>query len=339
MANNNDNVEVLDFDDTIQSNETTSPPSIEEEIIIDDEQKKVVKNKNFSEKKDSSKNKNIKSSIVMIIVFILLIGSIVALPYVTEFFENIKTINSTPNVNSAQKENIDNTKEDNFVSNIDVFQSLNNIKDIKSYMYENTIDIYVKDDNNETVSIKNNNVYSFNETKYKIETNKLMADFSYESIDYYEKLDDVYYEYLYDITTKEYTKTEIILDKFNIIYNIFSNMINYIIDDYTIDNEKQIVVDEKNHTNIAIKTSIDMLKNLSFENSKIQNIIDISKLTISDILIDLYYDENKDLYKIEFIIEDKDIYQDSVEGEIESVVSKYSFDGFNKIEDITLPNI
>ena len=354
MDNNNnidnDNVEVLDFSDTNLSNENDTTSKTEEKKIIENNDEKLESSnkkeegkytdvQNIGDKKDPNKVKNIKPIIVMVIVFVLLMSSVVALPYVTEYFENLKNQSNTPSINTKPKENTNNKEGEIFTSNIDVGKSLNNIKEVKSYMYDNTVDIYLKDDNNETVSIKNNNIYSFNETKYKIETNKIISDFSYESVDYYEKLDDTYYEYLHDLTTKEYTKTETSSDKFNVIYNIFPNMINYIIEDYTIDSEKQIVEKEDNHINITIKTSIDMLKNLSFETNKIQNTIDISKLTISDVLIDLYYDENENLYKIEFSIEDKNIYQDNIEGEIESIISKYTFDSFNKIEDITLPNI
>lgn len=116
-------------------------------------------------------------------------------------------------------------------------------------------------------------------------------------------------------------------------------MIDYLIKDNRIVAEKQIIVDDNNHINITIKTDANMLENLSFETDKIQNKIDISKLDIDGIEIELYLDENKDLYKIEFSIEDKNIYQKDIDGDIESIISKYTFDNFNKVKDISLPSI
>ncbi len=299
-------------------------------------------NNNVVVKEVVVKKKSIASIIVMIIVFLLLIGAIFALPYVTEFLEKNKAGNTqtSNNTETTQTEENNTTENDNdFKSDIDVEKVLTEIKDIKSYSFENVTDVYVKDKNSETLSIKNDNIYSFNETKYKVEMNKLVADFSYDTVDYYEKLDNTYNSYLQDITTKEYTKSQITSDAFNAVYNLFADTIDYLIEDNEITNEKQINVDGESHINITLSTSIDILKNLSFETNRIQNKIDISKLVIDEVKVELYFDQDKNLYKIEFNVEDKNIYQEDIDGEIESAVSKYTFENFNEIKDISIPGI
>lgn len=298
------------------------------------------KKEEVTKNEETLKKKSITSIIVLIIVFLLLIGAIFALPYINDYFDEKKLkVNNTDNSLNTNNTNETQDKENDIKTSIDIKSALSKIKDIKSYTYENEIDVYVKDKKEETLAIKNNNKYSFNETKYKVEINKVVADFSYDAIDYYEKINDNYYMYLNDMTTNEYTKSETTLEKFNVIYNIFSNTIEYLINDNEVIKERQIKVDNENHANITLKTNIDILKQLSFETSRIQNKIDISKLIIDNVNIDLYFDKNKDLYKIEFNVEDKNIYQDDIDGEIESAVSKYTFSNFNKIKDIEIPEI
>ena len=328
-------------DNKSNNNSSNNDKKIKEKSNNNDKNINTPSNNNVVVKEVVVKKKNISSIIVMIIVFLLLILAIFALPYVTEFLDKDKANNIQTSNNAEQTTQENNTIENNgeFKSGIDVEKALTDVKDIKSYSFENVTDVYVKDKNSETLSIKNDNIYSFNETKYKIEMNKLVADFSYDTVDYYEKLDNTYNSYLQDITTKEYTKSEINVDSFNTIYNLFPNTIDYLIEDNEITNEKQVNVDGEDHINITLNTSIDILKNLSFETNRIQNEIDISKLSIDGVNVDLYFDQDKNLYKIEFSIEDKNIYQEDIDGDIESAVSKYTFEDFNEIKDISIPSI
>ena len=328
-------------DNKSNNNSSNNDKKIKEKSNNNDKNINTPSNNNVVVKEVVVKKKSIASIIVMIIVFLLLILAIFALPYVTEFLDKDKAINNQTSNNTEQTNQENNTIENNgeFKSGIDVEKALTDVKDIKSYSFENVTDVYVKDKNSETLSIKNDNIYSFNETKYKIEMNKLVADFSYDTVDYYEKLDNTYNSYLQDITTKEYTKSEINVDGFNTIYNLFPNTIDYLIEDNEVENEKQINVNGENHINITLNTSIDILKNLSFETNRIQNKIDISKLYIDGVNVDLYFDQDKNLYKIEFSIEDKNIYQEDIDGDIESAVSKYTFEDFNEIKDISIPSI
>lgn len=350
-------IEIIDFDDDIIDDKTSEIEIIEEPQDIkpkiekkkESTKEKVVENKKV-EKKENTKEKNnikepkkkekksIKPIIISTLVFLLLFGVVFALPFISDYFESKKktTTNTTQNNNTNNK---DNNEISNYKSGIDVTKSLEDIKDMKSYTYENYIDVYVKDNKNQTLTIKNNYTYSFNETKYKIKMNKIVADFSYDTTDYYEKLDDNYYFYINDITTKEYNKEDINLDKFNILYNVYGNTINYLINNYEIINEKQITVDDKTHINITLKSPLELLNNQSVETTRIQNRVDISKLSIDSVNVDLYFDENKELYKIEFTIEDKNAYQESIDGKIESSIVRHTFKDFNKIKDITMPEL
>lgn len=329
--------------------------NVEQKIDNPKQDKKNNSKKNSKEIKNNNDNtnnvtkeivvkkKSVIPTLVMIFVFLLLIGSIFALPYINDYFESKKnqnnnTTNNTVSPTQTDDEN-NNIDDESFKSNIDIDAILNDIKDIKSYKYENLINVYVKDEKNETFTIKNNLIYSFNETKYKIETSKTIADFSYNTVDYYEKIDDKYYIYQNDITTNSYIKDELTQDKFNTIYNLFNNTINYLSDNYEITNEKKNNNSTDENINITLKTNIDLLKNLSYETSRISNNIDISKLSTKDVMVDLYFNNDKELTKIEFSIEDKNIYQDTIDGKVESAVSKYTFSNFNNIKDITLPNL
>jgi len=333
MENNeNDSLEILDFND-----ENTSSNNIEKD---NSQVKKDVEiNKNINQEKIDVKNdgnvassnkKNTASIIIIIFILILLISIVFALPYIKEFLEPDKK-----SVNNQTIETIKTNKlNKKYVSNIDVKTELLKIRDIKSYMYQNVINIYVENKNSKKDIIKNDYKYLFNETKYKVEINKIDSNNSYEVIDYYEKLDDVYIIYTQDSENKNYAKSETTLDKFNFAYDIFPNVIDYLVENYEIDNEKQININNKNHINITLKTNIDVLNTTQ----KIENNIDISKSILDEIYVDLYFDETNDLYKIEFNIEDKNIYNNK-DGEVKSVVSKYIFDEFNEVKNITLPNV
>ncbi|MBQ7140257.1 MAG: hypothetical protein IJO32_01985 [Bacilli bacterium] len=359
-------IEIIDFDDDVKSNDKTSeieiieePQEIEpkteekkESIKKDSTKEKIVENKqsikNETSKKESKTNekkqikekKSIKPVIISILVFLLLFGVVFALPFISDYFEAQKNpTNKNHNNTNLNNNNENNNEISNYKSGIDVSESLEKIKSMKSYTYENHIDVYVKDNKNETLTIKNNYTYSFNETKYKVEMNKVVADFSYDTVDYYEKLDDNYYFYINDITTKEYNKENVNLDKFNILYNVYGNTINYLINNHEVINEKQINVDDKTHINITLKTPLQLLNNQSVETTRIQNRVDISKLSIDSVNVELYFNENKELYKIEFSIEDKNAYQESIDGEIESSIVRHTFKDFNKVKDIIIPEI
>lgn len=402
---NNEDVEVLDFDDDPKSDEKI----IEEIEIIEDElpeqktlegeknldkpkdnpQEKVVKKEVVKEKiipKDNNEtikqvqtlekenktleenNKKLakkveeiekekkvdnppkekpkrktKSIIVVTLVFLLLLSFVIVLPFISDYFEAKKNpVNNNPtNNNNKVNEETNKDKEDNtnFKSNIDVENVLTKIKDTKNYKYQNSIDVYINDKKNQPLSIKNNYLYSFNETKYKVEMNKVVADFSYNTTDYYEKLNEEYYSYINDITTKEYSKETIDEDRFNSIYNMFNNTINHLINNNTVSSEKEITVENKTHINITLTTSVDILKNLSVNTPRIQNRMDTSKLSVKEIKAQLYFNENKELYKVELTVEDPNAYQETIDGKIESSVIKHEFSDFNKIKDIELPNI
>ena len=86
-----------------------------------------------------------------------------------------------------------------------------------------------------------------------------------------------------------------------------------------------------------MKVPVEILKYFSVETDRIQNNIDISKATTEFITAELLFDEDEKLEKIEFIVEDKNLYQEKLDEEVESSVLKYSFTELNKIEDLSLP--
>jgi len=339
-----DDIEIIDFDDDV-NNKTSEIEIIEElqdikpKIEKNETNKKILQDKKEITNKQILKKekKGIKPILISILVFLLLFAVVFALPFITDYFESQK--NLKPNIPNNTNPNENDKVTQNYKSGIDVTKSLEKIKNMKSYTYENHISVYVKDNKNQTLTIKNNYTYSFNETKYKVETNKIVADFSYDTIDYYEKLDDNYNFYINDITTKEYSVENISIDKFNILYNVYGNTITYLINNYEIINEKQITVDDETHINITLKTSLEILNNQSVETTRVQNKVDITKLSIDSVNVDLFFNKNKDLYKIEFVIEDKNAYQESIDGQIESSVVRHTFKNFNKIKDIVIPEI
>ena len=297
---------------------------------------KVVENK-----KETSKNDKIKQNkgrgkaiFIGILIFAILLGTIIALPFLNDYINNNQI-----NGNSIQNQtnNISNTSTEEFKSNIDVSEALEEVKDYKNYQYQNINTISTKDNTDQILSLKNSYTYLFNETKFNIKINKVVADFTYDVEDYYEKLDETYNLYINDITTKTYTKNITTKEEFDMISNIFPNMINYLINNYKIEEEKQVKVDNEDHIVITLKVSKDIINNLSIETDRIQNKIDTTKLSEDFIYVDLLFDEDDKLYKIEIEIEDKFAYQEQIENEVESAILKYTFTDFNKIEDITLP--
>ena len=337
--------EIVEKSDNSKQNNESKNTSNEKTDTKEENQKNdttVSNNDNVVVKEVVVKKRSVLPTIIMIFVFILLIGAIFALPYINEYFETGKLPGSSnKNSNTNTDTPIDNTQEKEeektFSSGIDVKEVLSDIKNIKSYKYENLTSVYVTDEKNEKFTMENNLTYSFNDTKYKIDMNINIADFKYNVTDFYEKLDDKYYIYQNDITTNKYNKDELNQDKFNTIYNLFNNTINYLETNYEIESEKQL--DNNETIDITLKTNKDILKNLSYETSRIENNIDTSKLSINEVIVDLYFDSSKELTRIEFTIEDKNIYQNEIDGTIESAVSKYTFSDFNEIKDIELPNI
>ena len=335
--------EIVEKSDNSKKNNESENTSNEKRDTKEENQKNdttVSNNDNVVVKEVVVKKRSVLPTIIMIFVFILLIGAIFALPYINEYFETGQLPGSS-NKNSNTDTPIDNTQEKDeektFSSGIDVKEVLSDIKNIKSYKYENLTSVYVTDEKNEKFTMENNLTYSFNDTKYKVDMNINIADFKYDVTDFYEKLDDKYYIYQNDITTNKYNKDELNQDKFNTIYNLFNNTINYLETNYEIESEKQL--DNNETIDITLKTNKDILKNLSYETSRVENNIDTSKLSINEVIVDLYFDSSKELTRIEFTIEDKNIYQNEIDGTIESAVSKYTFSDFNEIKDIELPNI
>lgn len=309
----------------------TSDPVKKENVFIDNN----IKEPKPIKEKTKGRGKTI---FVGILIFAILLGVIIALPFINDYVnkkENIQIINNNDN---NDNNNSTNTTQD-FKSNIDVKKALESIKNYKNYQYQNINIISIKDNTEQLMTIKNNYVYNFNETMFEVLINKTVVDFSYEVKDYYEKLDDVYNLYVNDITTKAYTKKNTTKEEFDSIINIFPNMINYLIENYNVNEEKQIKVGNEQHTDITLKVSKEIINNMSIETNRIQNKIDSNKLEEGFIFVDLLFDKNNNLYKIEIEIEDKNAYQEQIENSVESAILKYIFTDFNKIADITLPTL
>jgi len=307
-----------------------------------DEHDKV--NKNILSDRDSVKevNKTIKkgkikwkSVILGIFIFAMLFGAIIALPFISNYVHK-KELNKQNN--SEPINNISSTNEE-FRSNIDVKKALNGIKDYRNYQYQNINAISTKDNTEQLISIKNNYVYSFNETKFEVYINKIVADFSYEIKDYYEKLNDDYNLYINDITTKTYTKKNTAAEEFDRLISVFPNMINYLINNYNVSEEKLLKVGNEEHIDITLKVSKDIVNNMSVETDRIQNKIDSTNLEQEFVYVDLLFDEEQKLYRIEIEIEDKNAIQEQLENTVESAILKYIFTDFNKTVDITIPEL
>lgn len=298
-------------------------PTTNESVIENDEKK---------HKKE--KNKRGKAIFAGIFIFVILMGAIISLPFLNEYVINKENSNS----NNINQNNTSVGKQE-FKSNIDVKKALNHIKDYNNYQYQNLSNVYTKDNKNQPLSIKTNYTYLFNETKFEIETNKVVADFSYDTKDYYEKLDDKYNIYLNDITTKTYSMKDTTKDEFVSLSSMYPKMMEYLISNYKIVNEKEVKVGTETHIDITLKVSKEILKNLLVETERIQNKLDVSKLSMEFIEVDLLFDTNNKLYRIEFEIEDKFAYQENLENEVESAILKYVFTDFNKVQDIELPTL
>ena len=353
--NNLNNIDSIEEPKSVQQQELINVITPNPELRIDEPVKEEIKpenntqqvyvneqvfnsdNKIFDKKKEvkKEKGKRGKSIFVGIFIFVILAGAIIALPFLNEYVNN----KTRENYNQNNCNDITNSTTNDFKSNIDIKKVLTEIKEYRNYKYQNINDIYTKDNQNQPLSIKNSYTYLFNETKFGIEINKKVADFSYETKDYYEKLDDKYNLYINDITTKTYSLKDTTIDEFNNIYNMYPKMIDYLIANYKLVSEKQVKVAQKEHINITLKVSKEMLNNLLIETNRIQNKLDVSKLSSEFIEVDLLFNENKKIYKIEFSIEDKFAYQEALDGEVESAIIKYIFTDFNKIDDIKLPEL
>lgn len=299
---------------------------------ITEQKKETVKN----EKPKKNKGRG-KAIFIGILIFAILLGTIIALPFLNDYINNNQI-----NRNSIQNQNTNNNTtpiNEEFKSNIDVTEALEEIKDYKNYQYQNINTISTKDNTDQILSLKNSYTYLFNETKFDIKINKVVADFTYDIEDYYEKLDEIYNLYINDITTKTYTKNITTKEEFDMISNMFPNMINYLINNYKIEEEKQVKVDNEDHVVITLQVSKDIINNMSIETDRIQNKLDTTRLSEDFVYVDLLFDEDDKLYKIEIEIEDKFAYQEQIENEVESAILKYIFTDFNEIADITLPTV
>jgi len=120
---------------------------------------------------------------------------------------------------------------------------------------------------------------------------------------------------------------------------MFPKMIDYLIANHKVVKEKQIIVGKEKHIDITLKVSKDILNNLSVGTERIQNKLDVSKLSVEFIEVDLLFDTKGKLYRIEFEVEDKFAYHEVIDSEVESALLKYVFTDFNKIPDIELPTL
>ncbi len=312
-------------------------PATETKTIEEDtKEENVLKNNEIPEEKNITVKKKIKwkSVILGILIFGALLGTIIALPFISD---HVNRKASSQNLNQTEGNTNSTTEEVN--SNIDVKKALQGIKDYKNYQYQNINTISTKDNTEQLMSIKNNYIYSFNETRFEIYINKTVADFSYEIKDYYEKLDDVYNLYINDVTTKTYTKKNTTVEDFDKLTNMFPNMINYLINNYNVVEEKLLKVGNEEHIDITLQVPKEIVNNMSVETDRIQNKIDFTKLEQDFVYVDLLFDKNEKLYKIEIEIEDVNASQEQFENSVESAILKYIFTDFNKTVDITLPSL
>ena len=308
------------------------PKNIEKSSVVNESVSQTKKN---GEKKE--KNNRVKTIFVGLFIFAILMGAIIALPFLNEYITTKENKNNNSNVTNQNSTPTSGNQE--FESNLDVTKALTTIKDYKNYQYQNMNNVYTKDNKNQPLSIKNNYTYLFNETKFGIEINKVVSDFSYDTKDYYEKLDDKYNIYLNDITTKTYSKKNTTVEEFNNISNMYPKMMEYLISNYKLVEEKEVKVGNETHVDITLKVSKEILNYLSIETERIQNKLDVSKLSIDYIEVDLLFDKNDKLYRIEFEVDDKFAYQEALENEVESALIKYVFTDFNKVQDIELPKL
>lgn len=314
-------------------NAKVSNDIIEDNIPVDT---KTEDSKKVKEKKQKRKfSKRGKSILSGILIFIILFAVIITLP----FMSSIVNKRTTKEQNNQISNNNTNTINKEFKSNIDVKKKLEQIKQYKNYQYQNINIISTKDNKEQLMSIKNNYIYNFNETKFEVYANKVIADFPYETKDYYEKLDDVYNLYIDDITTKTHNKRNTTSEEFNKIINIYPNVINYLIENYNVSEEKLLKVGKEEHVDITLKVSKEIVNYLSVETDRIKNKVDYTKLEQDFVYVDILFDEDDNLYKIEIEIEDKNTCQETLEQEVESSILKYIFTDFNKTVDVTIPSI
>ncbi|MBE6153020.1 MAG: hypothetical protein E7166_02160 [Firmicutes bacterium] len=345
VTNEIDNIEPVKEETNDKEIQQTSNTSLLNQALNSNNENKVLINEEVFKKetpkvvkdvkpKSLKQKSNSKRTIVGILIFVILLGTIISLPFISNYFNTINKNNKSNNTT-----NVSNVIKENYKSNIDVEKSLQTINNYKNYQYKNINIITTKDNTGQLMSIKNNYTYSFNETKFELYVNKTVVDFSYEIRDYYEKLDNVYNLYINDVTTNTYSKRNTTIDEFDKIINMFPNAINYLMRNYSVTDEKLIRVDNKEHTDITIKTPKEIINYLSLETDRIQNKVNINSFEQEYVYVDLLFDENEKLYKIEIEIEDKNASQEQLETDVESAILKYIFTDFNQINDIVLPNL
>ena len=335
-----DNVEIVSNSDLLNQTLRLNKEEIQNAKVSNDiiEDNLPVDNKTEDRKEKKTKrkfSKRGKSILSGILIFIILFAVIITLP----FMSSIVNQRTTEEQNNQISNNNTNTVNKEFKSNIDVKKKLGQIKQYKNYQYQNINIISTKDNKEQLMSIKNNYIYSFNETKFEVYANKVIADFPYETKDYYEKLDDVYNLYVDDITTKTHNKRNTTSEEFDKLINMYPNVINYLIENYSVSEEKLLKVGNEEHVNITLKVSKEIVNYFSVETDRIKNKVDSTKLEQDFIYVDLLFDEDDNLYKIEIEIEDKNTCQETLEKEVESSILKYIFTDFNKTVDITIPSI
>lgn len=319
----------LNIDNNVQI-ETNIIEEPKKEIFVDE---KILTEQSKTKKREKKSNNRLKTTLIGVLIFIILTGVIIALPFISSF------VNSDKNNKQENNTNNNSATTQEFKSNIDVKKALEDIKEYKNYQYQNMNIISTKDNTEQLVTIKNNYIYSFNETKFEIAINKTVADFTYELKDYYEKLDDVYNLYINDVTTNTYTKRNTTVDEFNKLSNVFPSMIDYLINNYNLHEEKLLKIGNEEHIDITLKVSKDIVNNMSVETDRVQNKIDCTKLEQDYIYVDLLFDEDNKLYKIEIEIEDANAAEEQIENTIETAILRYIFTDFNKTVDITLPSL
>lgn len=332
LSINDEAEQSIDIDEKVDTNQNSVVnEEKQEQVFIDN---KVTEEKSKPKKNKDKTNSKWKSILLGVLIFVSLFVAIIALPFISN---HVNKKASSQNINQTGG-NANSTTEE-FKSNIDVKKALQSIKDYKNYQYQNINTISTKDNTEQLMSIKNNYIYSFNETRFEVYINKTVADFSYEIKDYYEKLDDIYNLYINDVTTKTYTKKNTIVEDFDKLTNMFPNMINYLINNYNVSEEKLLKVGNEKHIDITLKVPKDIVNNMSVETDRIQNKIDSTKLEQDFVYVDLLFDKNEKLYRIEIEIEDKNASQELLENSVESAILKYIFTDFNKTVDITLPTL
>lgn len=276
-------------------------------------------------RKKISKNKNKKNNIISIISIIIGIIVVISGIFAT------KTMVDNKKKKEEQQEQV--KEEQQTKSNINVNDELNKLTDINNYTYATNINIYTKDDINSIYKI--NNLFTYNENKYKFDKIQTLQNIEYKSTNYYVKTDTEYFEYINDLTSDTYIRNNIDEANFN-SRNIFNNFIKYLVDNNEVSNEKILTIADKEIINITLNTNKDILNTLAIGDNNLN--IDNTKLSMKNIKVELYFTKNdKKLYEINFKIEDKNANQADIGTEVEYSTVSYKFDMFNTSEEVILP--